>query len=153
MESWPHEWQLRSGIDSELHSRLTDHLVEYNTSQSEVVEARFTPGNLAAEPVHAYVVDESNVLIGGCTGRVERVWHWLSIDLLWVASGHRGSGIGSATLSSVEDQARRLGCRWSDVTTFDFQAPGFYRRNGYVEYGVKADYPPGHSNHFLRKAL
>jgi hypothetical protein len=40
---------------------------------------------------------------------------------------------------------------WLD--SFSFQAPGFYRRLGYAEFGVVEDYPPGHTRHFLKKRL
>ena len=33
------------------------------------------------------------------------------------------------------------------------QAPGFYERLGYVEYGREVDYPPGHVNYLMRKDL
>ncbi|TCC55921.1 hypothetical protein E0H73_34965 [Kribbella pittospori] len=32
-------------------------------------------------------------------------------------------------------------------------ASEFYRRAGYEQYGVKHDYPPGHTNYFFRKNL
>jgi GNAT superfamily N-acetyltransferase len=81
------------------------------------------------------------------------VWHWLSIDTLWVLESFRGKGLGSALLDAVEQEARQRGCRWSNLNTFDFQAPGFYRKAGYVEFGRLVDYPPGHTNFFLRKEL
>ena len=34
-----------------------------------------------------------------------------------------------------------------------FQAPDFYARCGYETYGVEVDYPPGHTNHLMRKDL
>lgn len=149
----PERWRLASAVDARLEDELTERLVEFNVSRSDAVRERFMPGNLASVPLHAFAVDEQDHLIGGCTARVEAVWHWVTIDTMWVRERCRGRGIGLSLLRSIEDQARRLGCRWSDVTTFDFQAPAFYRRAGYEEYGVKRDYPPGHSNHYLRKTL
>jgi len=139
--------------DEALADTLTDNLVAYNKERSAAVRERFLPENLRAEPVQAYLLDDQRALVGGCTGRVERLWHWLTIDLMWVDERRRGGGVGAALLSAVEDQARALGCRWAEVTTFDFQAPGFYEARGYVEYAVKHDYPPGHRNHLLRKDL
>ncbi len=146
-------WQLLGEVDSDREDELTERLVEYNQEQSAAVLERFRPENLRATPVHAYAVGGDGRLVGGCLGRVERIWHWLTVDTMWVAPALRGQGLGRALLDSVEDQARRQGCRWSDVTTFDFQAPGFYRTAGYVEYGAKVDYPPGHVNHLMRKEL
>ncbi|MBY9076786.1 GNAT family N-acetyltransferase [Nocardioides sp. WL0053] len=146
-------WQLSTTVDATLEDQLTTHLVEYNQARSAAIRERFHGDNLAAESVHAFVLGSGGALIGGCTARVERVWHWLDVDTMWVDEAVRGRGLGLALLRAVEDEGRRLGCRWSEVTTFDFQAPGFYRKAGYVEYGVKHDYPPGHTNHYLRKEL
>ena len=148
-----HPWRLSDEVDAGREDELTDRLVEYNQQQSAAIVERFRPENLRSTPVHAYAVGEDGALAGGCVGRVERVWHWLTIDTMWVDPALRGRGLGRALLTSLDDQARRLGCRWSDVTTFDFQAPEFYRAAGYVEYGTKTDYPPGHVNHLLRKEL
>lgn len=144
---------MRAGVDGGLEDELTDRLVEFNKSRSELVRVRFEPGNLKSEPVQVFAVDRDGGLVGGCAARVERVWNWLNIDTMWVDQQVRGHGIGLELLRSVEEEGRRRGCRWAEVTTFDFQAPGFYRRAGYEEYAVKHDYPPGHSNHFLRKDL
>jgi alkylated DNA nucleotide flippase Atl1/GNAT superfamily N-acetyltransferase len=143
-------WTTRA--DDQLESQLVDRLVDHNKAASQAIRSRFTRGNLASQPVQAYRL-EDGTLVGGCVGRVERVWHWLTVDTMWVDEHRRGTGLGAALLHSVEEQARELGCRWSEVTTFDFQAPGFYRAQGYVEYAVKHDYPPGHSNHLMRKDL
>lgn len=146
-------WRLQVGVDEGLEDELTDRLVEFNKEQSAVVRERFRPENLKSEPVHVFATDDTGALIGGCAGRVERVWHWLTVDTMWVDPRCRNQGIGSALLTAIEDEARRRGCRWSDLNTFDFQAPEFYLKAGYTEYGVKHDYPPGHSNHLLRKNL
>ena len=146
-------FEVRVGVDPALEEELVDRLVEYNKSRSAAVRERFEPANLKSEPVHVFAVDPDGELLGGAAGRVERVWHWLTIDTLWVDERTRGRGIGSSLLRSIEDEARHRGCRWADVTTFDFQAPAFYRKSGYEQYAAKHDYPPGHTNYFFRKTL
>ena len=147
------EFELRAGVDPGLEDALTDHLVEYNRQHSAAVRERFEPANLKSEPVQVFALGPGGEMLGGCTGRVERVWRWLTIDTMWVDEGVRGRGLGAALLRAIEDEGRQLGCEWADVTTFDFQAPDFYRKAGYEEYGVKRDYPPGHTNFFFRKDL
>jgi hypothetical protein len=39
------------------------------------------------------------------------------------------------------------------LDTFDFQARGFYERNGYELFGTLDDCPPGHKRYYLKKAL
>jgi GNAT superfamily N-acetyltransferase len=147
------EFELRIGVDPGLEDELVDRLVEYNTARSAVVRERFEPANLKSEPVHVFALGPDASLLGGCAARVERVWRWLTIDTMWVDASVRSRGIGTALLRSIEAEGARRGCRWADVTTFDFQAPDFYRNAGYEQYGVKHDYPPGHANYFFRKDL
>jgi GNAT superfamily N-acetyltransferase len=72
---------------------------------------------------------------------------------MWVRARDRGKGLGRQLLAAVEEQARERGCRWAKLNTWEFQAPGFYARCGYVVYGRETDYPPGHVNHLMRKDL
>jgi GNAT superfamily N-acetyltransferase len=152
-DSQPMDWQIRSGSDPALEDRLTEQLVDYNREASAAIRVRFEPDNLASRPVEAYAVDARGTLVGGCTGRTEDVWQWLTIDTMWVSPADRGSGVGRRLLEVVEQEARGRGCRWAKLNTWDFQAPGFYEHCGYREYGREEDYPPGHVNHLMRKDL
>jgi GNAT superfamily N-acetyltransferase len=146
-------WRIDTAPDAALEDELTSRLVEHNQAASEAVRRRFEPENLRARPVEAYAVDESGELLGGCTGRTEDVWQWLIVDTMWVRPDQRGGGLGRALLEAVEEEARGRGCRWAKLNTWEFQAPGFYGRCGYVEYARETDYPPGHVNHLMRKGL
>jgi len=91
-------------------------------------------------------------VVGGVTG----YWGsfgWLYIDQLWVSSEARGRGLGTRLLTLIEDEAITLGCMNAHLNTMSFQAPDFYRRNGYVVFGELEDFPKGHSRLFLRKRL
>lgn len=147
------DWRLDTAVDEARDDALTGRLVDYNTTHSAAVAERFQPAHLKSVPVVAWAVSPDGSLLGGCVGRIEAVWHWLTIDTMWVDEGVRARGLGRSLLTSVEEQARTQGCRWSKLNTFDFQSPGFYRRCGYVEYGREENYPPGHANHLFRKDL
>lgn len=56
-------------------------------------------------------------------------------------------------LAIVEDEARRRGCKRAVVETSTYQAPGFYERHGYEEFGRVPFDLPGHARVFLRKEL
>ena len=146
-------WRIEARTDAALEDRLTTHLVAHNIASSDAVRMRFEPANLASRSVEAYALDDAGVLLGGCTGRTEDVWQWLTVDTMWVHPDLRGEGLGRALLDAVEEAARARGCRWAKLNTWEFQAPGFYERCGYVEYGREVDYPPGHINHLMRKDL
>lgn len=95
--------------------------------------------------------DESGALLGGLVGYTN--WEWLYVDLLWTDDGQRRSGLGSRLMRTAEEEAVRRGCRWSRLYTYDFQAPGFYRKLGYEVWAELEGYPPGHTQIWLRKAL
>ena len=146
-------WRIETESSESRRDELSERLVEYNVHASEIVRRRFEPRHLASRPIDRFAVDGSGALLGGCTARTEDLWHWLTIDLMWVREDQRGTGLGAALLESVEAEARTRGCRWAKLNTWDFQAPEFYARQGYTTYAVEPDYPPGHVNHLMRKDL
>jgi GNAT superfamily N-acetyltransferase len=77
---------------------------------------------------------------------------WLFIRYLWVHADLRRGGIGRRLMAEAEAHARALGCHSVWVDTFTFQAPAFYAKLGYREFG-RLDYPPGHQRIFLQKQL
>ena len=146
-------WHIDTASDAGREEAVETGLVEHNLAASEAIRLRFEPGNLQSRPVSAYALDEAGNLLAGCVGRTEDVWQWLTIDTMWVRPDRRGEGLGAAVLDAVEEQARERGCRWAKLNTWEFQAPDFYQRLGYVVYGREIDYPPGHVNHLMRKDL
>src|SRR6478672_9003201 len=78
---------------------------------------------------------------------------WMYITLLWVSDDHRGQGFGSKLMKAAEKEARRRGIKRAWVDTFSFQAPAFYRKLGYRQFGRLKDYPAGGYRSFLTKAL
>ena len=95
--------------------------------------------------------DEAGEIIGGITGTY--FWQHMHIDFLWVDPSQQGSGIAAQLMASMEQYARELKCRLMTVDTFSFQAPGFYRKQGFREFGVLEDQPAGHSQHYFEKRL
>lgn len=92
-------------------------------------------------------------LIGGITGRLE-LGNCLSIEILWLESEHRNQDYGSKLLAAIEQEARARGSHLSQVDTFDFQALGFYEKNGYELFGILEDCPTiGHKRYYLKKKL
>jgi len=78
---------------------------------------------------------------------------WMFIALFWVDERFRGQGFGSKIMRAAEKEARKRGVKNAYVDTFSFQAPGFYRKLGYREFGKLKDFPAGHSRSWLTKAL
>jgi GNAT superfamily N-acetyltransferase len=95
--------------------------------------------------------DEGAVVQAGI--RFVLAFEWLFVNWLWVADAYRKHGVGSQLMAGAEAAAREHGCRAAYLDTFTFQAPKFYERLGYREFGRLNDFPPGHSRIWFSKAL
>ncbi len=109
-------------------------------------------GDPMAETFALLVRDElTNEIIGGLQGEI--FYRWLYIELLAVPEQARGEGTGSRLMDMAQTLAREKGCVGIWLDTFDFQAPDFYKRLGFTEFGHLDDFPPGHKRFFLQKRL
>ncbi|MHC8382427.1 GNAT family N-acetyltransferase [Pseudomonas sp. LB3P14] len=133
--------QSQNPTDVEEHAIVLP-LRAYNASKAGVT---------VPEPIALLVRDDNDEILGGLYGRV--FYQWLYIELLSVPEQARGQGMGSKLMQMAEDLAREKGCIGVWLDTFDFQAPEFYKKLGYSEFGQIADYPPGHKRFFLQKRL
>lgn len=128
--------------DNELNDRLTEELVAFNTAATGASDR----GTFSVK-----VADEAGELVGGLAA-----WTWgglCGIELLWVREDSRKDGWGSKILLAAEVKARRRGCDRVAVSSFTFQAPGFYQRHGYVETGRTLGIPGDHADVHLFKSL
>jgi GNAT superfamily N-acetyltransferase len=102
---------------------------------------------------------ELSAFIRDADGRLASgIYGWIfgatgEVALIWVRDDKRGGGVGSRLLTAFEEKAASLGCRQMVIRTHSFQAPGFYRKHGYVEVAAVDDYPAGYAYHLFRKAL
>ncbi len=94
---------------------------------------------------------EGGKIVGGLVG--ETFLGWLYVSVLWVADGYSRQGYGRRIMEAAEKEARRRGVRNAYLDTLSFQAPGFYAKLGYREFGRLADFPAGHDRRWLAKAL
>lgn len=92
----------------------------------------------------------SKEVLGGAAGRTSLGLAFL--DLFHLPSSLRGSGLGTEILRAFEDEARKRGCSAAVLYTISFQAPGFYEKNGWVNFGEIAT-QPGISRIFMTKQL
>ncbi len=134
--------QLRvGGDDPHLSSRLSDEL--------DVVNLAATGADDQASLTVS--ITERGELIAGLAG-----WTWgggAGIEMMWVRADRRGSGIGRQVVMAAEAEATRRGCTDISVTSFTFQAPGFYQRLGYVVTGHRFAMPAGAADVVMWKSL
>ena len=107
-------------------------------------------GDGGRTPLVITVRDESGEIAGGLWGNT---WHnFLFVELLAMGAA-KGEGIGRRVMQLAEEEARRRGCAGIWLDTFTFQAPWFYPKLGFTEFGRITGYPPGHDRIFLMKRL
>jgi GNAT superfamily N-acetyltransferase len=101
------------------------------------------------EPVHIFLRDDENRLVGGLLGHIR--WRWLYVAKLWIDEAHRGAGHGVALMNAAEAHARERRCIGAYLDTFEYQARPFYEKLDYVLFGTLEGYPPGYRQYHLAK--
>ena len=99
----------------------------------------------------AVLRNDEGMVSGGITASI--VWDWLQIDILWISDELRGLGHGHKLLEKIEDLGRTHGCKYSKLDTFEFEAREFYENHGYVVQSQTENFPQGHTQYHLTKAL
>jgi GNAT superfamily N-acetyltransferase len=89
--------------------------------------------------------------LGGILGRTSL--GLLFIDLVYLPETLRGQDLGSRMMDMVEREAARRGCRSATLMTITYQAPKFYERLGWHEFGRVPCDPPGTFRVFMAKML
>lgn len=96
-----------------------------------------------------FLAFDNNKLIGGAIGFVEYNWYFL--DLFYIDEEYRGRDIGTNLIKQIEEFAKKENLTGVRMETWDFQARGFYERNGYEVFAEIKDCPPGTTNYYLKK--
>ena len=121
---------------------LENRIIEHNYAAASASDGR----GLAT-----FLRNEHGEIIAGISGYT---WAGMAeIEFLWVHDSLRGQGIGAQLLAAVEEEARNRGCALIITSSYSFQAPGFYQKNGYEVVASIEDCPPGHAHYWLRKVL
>jgi GNAT superfamily N-acetyltransferase len=105
-------------------------------------------GQYQRAPLWLVVRDDNGKVIAGLHGKTGS---WCFIEWLWVAEVQRRAGLGSQLLRRAEMIARDRHCAGIYLDTFSFQAPDFYARHGFQEFGRLTGCPPGHDRIWLSK--
>ena len=134
-------------------------MMNYNPSKREtdlIREALFEfnrekVGDDGHTPLNIVEYDADGNIIGGILGGT--YWGWMYVDILWVHEDHRGKGIGTKLLTEAETEAKARGCHHVHLDTMSWQAPDFYKKQGYSILGIISDIPDGYKKYLLMKAL
>ena len=97
------------------------------------------------------VEGQQSAVLGALTADV--LCDWLYIDELWVSPEVRSAGLGSSLIKEAEAFARREKLQGIWLWTQSWQAEGFYKKLGYLEFTRFENFPRGHCRIGFRKAM
>ena len=139
-----------TGIDVEVSDAEPEQAVRDLVARGldETVPADIAPWIM--RPL-AVVARAGGQVVGAVLGHI--VWHWYEVRSLWIDETLRGRGFGRELMSRAEQEALARGCRYVRLDTASFQAPGFYRKCGYRQWGLLPDFPGPNARHWLVKPL
>jgi GNAT superfamily N-acetyltransferase len=137
------EVTLSDTVEDGFETLLSDGLNVYNDEITGYSDRR---------PLSVVVKDSATgEILGGAKGRTSL--GMLFVELFHLPASLRGSGLGTRILGMMEEEGRQRGCRVAVLFTISFQAPDFYRRQGWRVFGEIPCDPPGTSRVFLTKDL
>jgi GNAT superfamily N-acetyltransferase len=109
-------------------------------------------GDDTHKPIAILIRDrDDGHIMGGLCGH--SFYEWMYINLFFIPGALRGQGLGQTLLGRAEAVARSRGCTGIWLNTFEFQARGFYEKQGFSVFGTIQDHPKGHDFYFLQKRL
>ena len=124
------------------YDEVSEKLFEYNCEKSGVNDfKRFG----------VYLRNEDNKIIGGLNGWTR--WEWAHIENLWIEESYRNQGFGKILLKFAEEISTSRNCKFIDLDTYSFQAPNFYKMNGYEELFIIDGMSKDIKKHFFKKFL
>jgi len=140
---------LPPGLSLSVEDRPSEADVEVLPNGLEAFNEQQWPGHQPWQPLGVFLRRDGRIL-GGLAG--ETYAGWLFIRYLWLEETLRRQRLGATLLHEAEQRAAERGCHSAFVDSFSFQAPGFYRKQGYTEFG-RLPYPPRGERVFLQKRL
>lgn len=105
--------------------------------------------NISSVKNNNFLAFDNDKLIGGAIGFVEYNWYFL--DLLYIDEEYRNRNIGTNLIKEIEKFALEEHLTGVRMETWNFQAKGFYEKNGYSVFGEIKDCPPGTIDYHLKK--
>jgi ribosomal protein S18 acetylase RimI-like enzyme len=77
----------------------------------------------------------------------------LYISEFAIKKSYRKSGLGSKLIERIEKYAKDKNCKKIWVDTYEYQAPEFYKKNGFLEQGRIENYRGKYAKIFFEKEI
>ena len=123
--------------------------IEKSLRQQNRLEA---PSTQSKEPIKYNLVlkDKSGDVVGGVITTIYR--YSMYVETLWIDEKYRKGGYGTHLMKQAEETARVHGCTMMQLDTFNYQAPEFYKKLGFVQFG-ELGYKEGFVRYYFSKVL
>ncbi|WP_368562369.1 GNAT family N-acetyltransferase [Enterococcus faecalis] len=134
-------------VSTELfHQFLEKKIIEYNSSKVPSFISKKESKKMC------YAFEEDSKHLAGIS--LEYFLGIMHINFLWVDEQLRGKKVGEQLLLLAEDIAIKNECSIIYLETFTFQAPNFYKKYGFEEFGRLENIPEINTDlYFLKKSL
>ena len=129
-------------LNAEDKKTMVDGMLAYHASK----------GHPRKTETYSVALKDSQGRLLGCV-IVSFLWNGMHIDSLWVDESLRGNNYGTKLLEMAEKEGVKRGCTIAYTDTFTWQAPEFYKKLGYKEYGRLEDFPVGNTLTYFFKNL
>lgn len=100
-------------------------------------------------PFSLIATDNDGNVTGGLIAKEH--FRWLHISVVY--SVNKKQGLGRQLMQAAETYAQKEGLKGLTLTTFEFQAPGFYEKLGFEKIGVIPNYIQDQDRFYYCKRL
>ena len=133
--------------DKNFEDEIGKNLHKFNANHSKWIKENYKERE-NAKCINFGVYD-SGKLVGGACGCMK--YGWCYLEELWISEAYRKKHIGTTLIQRLEVEAKANNLLGIRTETWDFQARGFYEKNGFSIYAEFKDCPPGTTEYFLSK--
>ena len=141
--------EIKSNKDEEFDKIIRTNLRKFNKSKCQWMKDNLD--DIPEDDYYNFAVYDDGKLVGGATGIIQFDWYFL--EELWIDEKYRNKHIGTMLIEKIEELAKSENLTGIRMETWNFQAKGFYEKNGYEVYAQFEDCPPGTIEYFLKKKL
>ncbi len=134
--------EINGELDPEDKKIMVKSMLAYHASK----------GHPRKTEMYSVALKDRQAKLVGCV-IVSFLWNGMHIDTLWVEESLRGKDFGTKLLEMAEKEGVKRKCTISYTDTFTWQAPEFYKKLGYKEYGRLEDFPVGNTLTYFFKNL